>query len=97
MRSSVDLPQPDGPTSTTNSPSCDREVDAVQDGDGAESLADVLDVDGGHGDLALDRAGRQALHEIALDQEEEEADRDQRQHAGRHHLPEVDGEFARRR
>ena len=31
MRSSVDLPQPDGPTSTTNSPSPMRYIDAVDD------------------------------------------------------------------
>ena len=34
IRSSVDFPQPDGPTSTMNSPSCDRQVDVV-DGDDA--------------------------------------------------------------
>ena len=34
MRSSVDLPQPDGPTNTTNSRSCDIEVDALDDLDG---------------------------------------------------------------
>ena len=33
IRSSVDLPQPDGPTKTQNSPSRDGEVDAVQDRD----------------------------------------------------------------
>ena len=31
MRSSVDLPQPEGPTMTTNSPSAIVEVDAVDD------------------------------------------------------------------
>ena len=31
MRSVVDFPQPDGPTSTMNSPSRDVEVDAVHD------------------------------------------------------------------
>ena len=40
--------------------------------------------------LAFDRAGRQALDEIALDEQEEEAGRDQRQYASCHHLPEVD-------
>ena len=29
MRPSVDLPQPDSPTRPTTSPSCDREIDAV--------------------------------------------------------------------
>ena len=48
MRSSVDLPQPEGPTSTTNSPSRDREVDAVEHVDRAVGLADFGDVDGCH-------------------------------------------------
>ena len=34
-RSSVDLPHPDGPMSETNSPACDREVDARERGDRA--------------------------------------------------------------
>ena len=38
MRSSVDLPQPDGPTKTTNSPSFTVEVDVVQDLDRAEGF-----------------------------------------------------------
>ena len=42
MRSSVDLPQPEGPTKTTNSPSVDLEVDAVDDLDLAEALDDLL-------------------------------------------------------
>ena len=35
MRSSVDLPQPDGPTSTTNSPSPIVQADVVDGGDAA--------------------------------------------------------------
>ena len=38
MRSSVDLPQPDGPTNTTNSPALTVEVDAVDDVHPAERL-----------------------------------------------------------
>ena len=45
MRSSVDLPQPDGPTMTTNSPSADLGVDAMDDlvrrGTGAVALDDL--------------------------------------------------------
>ena len=39
MRSSVVLPQPDGPTMVKNSPSAIVEVDAVDGGEGAEGLA----------------------------------------------------------
>ena len=42
MRSSVDLPQPDGPTKTTNSPSSTVKVDVVQDLGRAEGLGDAL-------------------------------------------------------
>ena len=41
MLSSVDLPQPDGPTSTRNSPSLERDVDALEDLDRAEALLDA--------------------------------------------------------
>ena len=49
IRSTVDLPQPDGPSSTMNSPSFDVEIDVV-DGDCAvlENLGDILERDGGH-------------------------------------------------
>ena len=36
VRSSVDLPQPEGPTKTTNSPSSDLQIDVVQHVDGAD-------------------------------------------------------------
>ena len=45
MRRSVDLPQPDGPTKTTNSPSCDLEVDVLQHLGRAEGLADVFELE----------------------------------------------------
>ena len=48
MRSSVDLPQPDGPTRTTNSPSAMSIVDAVDDLRRAEGLADVADLNSSH-------------------------------------------------
>ena len=41
MRSSVDLPQPDGPTKTHELAVVDLEVDALDDLDVAEALADV--------------------------------------------------------
>ena len=49
-RSSVDLPQPDGPTKTTSSPSSICSV-TVDDGAGAAGidLVDVLEIDAGHG------------------------------------------------
>ena len=43
MRSSVDLPQPEGPTNTTNSPSAIVEIDAMDDMDIAEGFADALE------------------------------------------------------
>ena len=51
MRSSVDLPQPDGPTSTVNEPSAIVDVHAVQDLDVAEALLHRLDGDAGHARL----------------------------------------------
>ncbi len=48
MRKSVDLPQPDGPTSTTNSPSAIIDIDAVNDLYRTVVLLDVLDIDGCH-------------------------------------------------
>ena len=41
MRSSVDLPQPDGPTSTQNSPSRDGDIDRVHDLGRAEALSNL--------------------------------------------------------
>ena len=48
MRSSVDLPQPEGPTSTTNSPSIDVDADAVQHLDRAERLPNIADINRRH-------------------------------------------------
>ena len=47
-RSSVDFPQPEGPTKTTNSPSLDLEVDALDDLRRAEGFADVPESDISH-------------------------------------------------
>ena len=48
-RSSVDLPQPDGPMSETNSPGVELEVDVLERGDVPvrERLRDVADLDDG--------------------------------------------------
>ena len=43
IRSSVDLPQPEGPTKTTNSPSLDVEVGAMDDLEDAEALDDIAE------------------------------------------------------
>ena len=61
QRSSVDLPEPDGPMMQTTSPLRDVERDALQHLDGAERLVHVLERDdrlvgrpadvGGHGPL----------------------------------------------
>ena len=49
IRSSVDLPQPDGPTSTMNSPLSIVEVDVVDCGDApGEDLGDALEEDAAH-------------------------------------------------
>jgi hypothetical protein len=45
MRSRVDLPQPDGPSSTTNSPSAMSMRHAVDDLGATIGLADILDGD----------------------------------------------------
>jgi hypothetical protein len=41
-RSSVDLPQPEGPTKTTNSPLLDLQVDALDDAQFAEGFSTPL-------------------------------------------------------
>src|SRR5262245_26447656 len=48
IRSSVDLPQPDGPTSTTKFAIADRDVDTMDHGCRTESLSYVTDCDGSH-------------------------------------------------
>ena len=45
IRSSVVLPQPDGPSSATSSPDAELQADVVQRGEVAEALADVADFD----------------------------------------------------
>ena len=84
MRRAVDLPQPDGPTSTSNSPSAIssvevRETDLKPFGYTLVTLSSVTD---GHREaLSLHRAGEQAPDEVALEREEHDerqGDRDER-------------------
>ena len=42
MRNVVVLPQPEGPSSVTNSPLADREIDIVDRGDAPEPPADAV-------------------------------------------------------
>ena len=51
MRSSVVLPQPEGPSRATNSPSCDGERHLLQGAEGAEFLDDAIDDDVSHGTI----------------------------------------------
>ena len=44
-RQSVDLPEPEGPITTTTSPRCDVEVDVLQHVQVAEPLVDVVEHD----------------------------------------------------
>ena len=68
--SSVDLPQPEGPSSTRNSPALDLEVEVVEDADGAEGDAELADRDArAIAASALDRAGGDAAHEPAAGDE----------------------------
>ena len=62
MRSAVVLPQPDGPSSTMNSPSCDREGELVDRGHLAEALGDPVEHDLAHARSCVDRRdGRPAV------------------------------------
>ena len=45
MRSSVVLPEPDGPSRATSSPAGTVEADVLQGGEAAELLADIFDLD----------------------------------------------------
>src|SRR5690242_15269998 len=91
--SKVDLPQPEGPTSTTNSPSAmSRSID-LSTVMGPNFLW-MLRKETEAMRLTFDGAGGKAGHQITLQEEEEQADRDQCQYGSRHHLPPVDGEFA---
>src|SRR5215475_5150516 len=95
IRSKVDFPQPDGPTSTMNSPSamarsmpC-RTLTAPKD-----LLTPVMSIDAMAIPSALHRAGGEPPHEIFLDQDEEQEGGDERDHPRRHHLAEIHRELA---
>src|SRR5580692_5424943 len=89
-RSSVDLPHPEGPTSTTNSPSSMSRLMLRR------TLASPYDLHRSRMRMAatsaLDGAGGEALHQIALNENKEHAHRQQCQDAGRHHLAKADRE-----
>src|SRR5581483_8638670 len=93
-RRRVDFPQPDGPTSTMNSPSSMvrsmpwRTFTVPKDLRTPDISIEAMRFS------TLDRAGGQALHEVLLDEDEEQEGGDQRHDARRHHLPEVDRELA---
>ena len=53
MRSSVDLPQPEGPSSTRNSPSATSSEMSLTTRSVGEGLGDVLELDGCHGTCRL--------------------------------------------
>ena len=77
MRSSVDLPQPDGPTSTRNSPSAMARSMSASTRAVAVALVQPVDAQVRHGERALfDRAGGEAGDELAG---EDHVDRDDRQ------------------
>ena len=98
MRNSVDLPQPEGPSSTRNSPSWNR---GAERGDHlllAEILGDCVEYQLRHG-LSLHRAGGEPGDDFALDQQEKhdrrQAEHQRRPHDGAHRrfiLPDEGGE-----
>src|SRR5262249_40126606 len=91
--SRVDLPQPEGPTSTTNSPSpMSRSIDSSTVT--GPNFLWTLRKETEAMRSTLDGAGGKTGHQIALQEEEEQADRDEGQYGSGHHLPPVDGEFA---
>ena len=61
--SSVDLPQPDGPSSTRNSPSPTSRLSVFSTAIAAEIQRQVLDGNAVSSALALHRAGGDAAHE----------------------------------
>src|SRR4051794_31221846 len=82
MRSAVVLPQPDGPTNTTNSPSCTSrfksETASVPSPYVFVTSSNVIPAIG----LLLYRAGRD-VHDPALEDEEQDCVRDRHQRRGR--------------
>ena len=81
MRSSVVLPQPEGPSRATNSPSATVSDTSLQRAEGAEILGDPVDDDIGHGTPPL--LARDAPHreQVAPDREDEEHRRDDQDEA----------------
>src|SRR5687768_747450 len=88
MRSKVDLPQPDGPTSTMNSPSWMSNstpwITAVAPKDLRTSRNDTVAMRWGLGISALDGAGREPRHHVALERVVDRRRRQRVDEAGGH-------------
>ena len=80
--SRVDLPQPDGPTSTRKPPFSSSRSMPFRISTRAEALLQACDFEEGHG-LSFDRAGHQAAHEIAAGDDVDEQGRQRRDHRRR--------------
>src|SRR5262245_27475530 len=101
MRSSVDLPQPDGPTKTTNSPSAMSMSAPWTTSKLPKRLTTLVRVTAAIL-LLLDRAGGDAGDEMALQQHEDDEHRHGQHHRARHdaapgHLGEADQRAERNR
>src|ERR1700676_5002705 len=92
----VDFPQPEGPTRTMNSPSSMVRSMPWRTFTVPNALrTPLISIEAMPASfLALDRAGGQALHEVFLDEDEEQERRDERHDSRGHHLSEVDRELA---
>src|SRR6185437_7736099 len=92
IRRSVDLPQPEGPTKTTNSPSAMSKSTSRITLTSAVycllmflKLTEAIAAPNAKNELTLDRAGRQTLDEEALAGEEGDQHRQRRYRGCRHH------------
>src|SRR5690242_53920 len=95
MFSSVDLPEPDGPTKTMNSPSVMSRLAAwtasVPSGYRLVTLSRVIAAM--IASLSLNRACRQAGDDAALENHDEDDDRDRDDDRGRRDRPDREGEL----
>src|SRR5215217_5177694 len=86
-RSSVDFPQPEGPTKTTNSPSWMSRSTPWMTFALPKDFRTFLRITSAiaqHPGLTLDRAGCKARHDLALEHEHQGDDRQGHDHGGRH-------------
>src|SRR5215469_4853452 len=97
MFSAVDLPQPDGPTKTMNSPSAMlrfRSLTAsVPSGYRLTTCSSEMAAMVASAGLPLDRAGRQAGDDATLEDHDEDDDRDRDDDGGRRDRPDREGEL----